>query len=253
MINKIEDIIKDAGILAQSLLTDDLEIHNKSAQDWVTNIDITIEKFLVENILKVMPEANFLAEENTHNIKGSDHLFIIDPIDGTTNLIHQKQNFAISVAYYHQSQPQYGFVFDVMGDKLYKGISGDRAYLNGVPFSPNKNRRNEPLKNGLLFGDIYRKDLFKKPYDDIKSYIAAHRFLGSCAIEICEVAFEKAHAYVFPKITIWDGAAALIILKCTGGTWYFDNEIEGYPLNDKKSIMIACLNDSVLQELLQWI
>lgn len=253
MIHQIETIVKKAGILVRELLEEDLEIKNKSARDWVTNIDVTVEKFLIDNILKVLPEANFLAEENTHHTKGFNHLFIIDPIDGTTNLIHQKQNFAISVAYYHQNQPQFGFVYDVMGDKLYKGVTNGKAYLNGIPFTPSPNRNNSSLENNLIFGDIYRKDLFKKPYEEIKNYIAAHRFLGSCAIEICEVAFEKAHAYVFPKISIWDGAAALIILKCTGGTWYFNHEIEGYPLNDHKSVMLACLNDSVLQELLQWL
>lgn len=252
MIAFIEQLILEAGELIQTLIQEELHIKSKDTHDWVTNIDYQVEAFLVNGIVKAYPDANFLTEEDTIQTQDLNNLFIIDPIDGTTNLIHQKQHFAISLAYYNNNEPLFGFVYDVMAQRLFKGIKGEGAYLNNTPYQINPNRDALRIEQGLIFGDLSKEGLFKKPLPEIKNKIATHRFLGSAAIEVCEVAFEMGHAYVFPKITLWDVAAAFIILKEAGGSWYFGDTIEGYPLDKNHYYVIAATNKNVLENILSW-
>ena len=237
MIKEVEKLIIEAGVLIKKLLQDDMQIQSKSDKDWVTNIDTTIEKFLVDGIKAIDASANFLTEEHTVEFEGKENLWIIDPIDGTTNLIHQQKDFAISVARYNITEPEFGFVYDVMANNLYFAKSLEHTTLN----------------NGLLFGDIHRPNLFTTGYDQVISSIATFRFKGSAALEVVDVAQGLGAAYVFPSINIWDVAAAFIILKAAGGTWYFDNTIEGIPLKNEKSVILACANEAIRDELISYL
>ena len=143
------------------------------------------------------------------------------------------------------------FVYDVMMDRMYRGVSGQEASVNNTPILIDHSDRT--LENAVLYGDIFRPNFFKTNHQEIKDRIATHRFLGSAALEICEVAMGYGVSYTFPKISIWDAAAALIILKCTGGTWYFGNELEGLPMDNSKYIILACANETVLKEIQTWL
>lgn len=251
MIAEVEKLIIEAGVLIKKLLQDDMQIQSKSDKDWVTNIDTTVEKFLVDGIKAIDASANFLTEEHTVEFEGKDNLWIIDPIDGTTNLIHQQKDFAISVARYNNTEPEFGFVYDVMANNLYFAKTGSTAFINGVPFTNSLDTI--ALNNGLLFGDIHRPNLFTTGYDQVINTIATFRFKGSAALEVIDVAQGLGAAYVFPSINIWDVAAAFIILKAAGGTWYFDNTIEGIPLKNEKSVILACANEAVRDELISYL
>lgn len=251
MIKQVENLILEAGELIKALLKEDIEISNKSAKDWVTNIDTTVEQFLVKGIKTLDPQANFLTEEQTVAFDGLENLWIIDPIDGTTNLIHQRKDFAISVARYNRSQPEFGFVYDVMANQLYFAQHGKAATLNGAIIQSNLD--SQSLNNGLLFGDIHRPTLFTSGYTKVIETIATFRFKGSAALEVVDVARGHGAAYVFPGINIWDIAAALIILQSMGGTWYFDHTIEGLPLKNEKSILLACANTAIRDELITYL
>lgn len=246
-----QELLYLAGENIKEMLQEDLTITAKSEKDWVTNIDKTTEEFLVTKLRNEFPESNFLTEEDTVATKGKNHLWIIDPIDGTTNLINQKKNFAISVGYYEDGEPRFGIIYDVIYDQMYVGIKDEGAFVNGAKvknLNPNKT-----LDNTILFGDIYRPNFFKEDHKIMKERIATHRFLGSAALEICGVGLGHAGAYVFPKVSIWDIAAAVTFLKCVGGTWYFANEIEGFPLEDNKHLILACANENIQNELLTWL
>ena len=130
-----------------------------NSSDFVTNVDKSTEVFLVEGIKAAFADQDFLTEEDTTPRVDSDELWIIDPIDGTTNFIYQKKNFAISIAYYHREKPVFGIVYDVMADKMFLGITGKGSYLNGEKL---KRLIKANFKESILYGDLYSLSMFEK-------------------------------------------------------------------------------------------
>lgn len=244
-------IVYRAGDLIKDLMKDELEIENKSSKDWVTNIDKETEAFLVKNILEKYPESSFLTEEDTVTFKERDEMWIIDPIDGTSNLIHQKEYFAISIAYFEKQEPIFGIVYDVMKDEMFVGVTGQGAYVNDEKLSDLND--DITVENSILLGNLTREGLFKADIKEIIDTIPTYRYLGSGALDTCRIANKQASAYVFPKIKIWDIAAGLIVLKEVGGTWYLGGSIDTFIFNDESHHFMACANKKVLDKLLTWV
>lgn len=246
------DVVYEAGKRIRHMMQEDIKVEEKTSKsDLVTNVDKQTEAFIVSKIQERYEGQNFLTEESTVDMHGSDHLWIIDPIDGTTNFIYQKQHFSISVAYYHQGAPIFGIVYNVMADEMFVGISGVGSFLNGERL-PQLNQ-DQLLSDSVIFGDVYRPDFFKLSPAELKKEFITHRFYGSGAIEIAEVGAGRAQAYVFPKIKTWDIAAALIILKEAGGTWYFGGEIDHLPIDKNPKVIIAASNQHVRDRLVSFL
>ena len=239
-----------AGALIKELLKQDLKVEAKSAKDWVTNIDKETEKFLVESIQQAFPNSSFLTEEDTVTFDEHDEMWIIDPIDGTSNLIHQREYFAISIAYFYKQKPVFGIVYDVMKDEMFVGESGVGAFVNDVPLQQLDGTAR--VGNSILLGNITRKGLFNVPLEEILDTIPTHRYLGSGALDTCRVANDQASSYVFPKIKIWDIAASLIILKEVGGTWLLGDKVNGFIFDKQSYPYLACSNEAVLKKLMSW-
>ena len=97
----------------------------------------------MEAIKEKFPQQDFLTEENTTPRAESDDLWIVDPIDGTTNFIFQKaKTLEYPLLSYHKRQPVFGIVYDVMADKLFLGVNGEGAYLNGKRMTQTDQTRN---------------------------------------------------------------------------------------------------------------
>lgn len=251
MVEKTQEILYGAGRLIRELIKEDLNIETKSRNDWVTNIDKQVEAYLVENLIEEFPNTNFLTEENTVETKELDRLWIIDPIDGTTNLIFQKQNFAISLAFVENGEPSFGFVYDVMRDILYKGIKDDGIYINDLRQDVALDQE-ETIDNQLMFGDISSPHMFKKTPSEIKEIIATYRFSGSGALEVTYIALNYGSAYVYPFLKIWDIAAAVLLLELAGGTWSFDGIEKYYPLDNEPRKFISAQNKIILDTIQSW-
>lgn len=245
-------LVLDAGSLIKDLMKSSLSVEEKTSKsDLVTNVDKACERFLVTGIQKEYQNQSFLTEENTVARDMGDDMWIIDPIDGTTNFIYQKENFSISVAYFYKKQPVFGIVYDVMKDEMYWGHVDLGAFVN-----ESKCDLLDPttlLSDALLTGDVYRPGLFRLSPNEMKPKFLTHRFLGSGALETAHVSSGKFHAYVFPQITIWDVAAAMILLKCVGGTWVFGDTHDGFAFDDTKRLFIGASNQLIKNELLGYV
>ena len=124
--------VKEAGTKIRASFETKLNIETKTnANDLVTNMDKDTEKYFVNQIKKTFPEHRIFGEEgmgnNIKDLKGI--VWIIDPIDGTVNFIHQQRNFAISLAIYEDGIGKIGMIYDVVHDELYHAIKGEGAYL----------------------------------------------------------------------------------------------------------------------------
>lgn len=240
-------LVKEAGANIKELMADSVKIETKSADnDFVTNVDKATEVILVQGLKKKYPLDDFLTEEKTVATAGLDDLWIIDPIDGTTNFIFQKENFAISIAYYYKEKPVFGIVYDVMRDELFLGITGEGAYLNDVRMP--QLEQSENLKDAIVYGDLYSLSMFEMPVQELNKQFVAHRYLGAASIEICGVAANRMQAYISKNLKVWDVAAGAIILSEVGGHFSFGDIEDGIFFNDNDGEFFSASNQGILND-----
>lgn len=246
MLNKIIDIVKQAGKIYKSA-TDDLGIEDKgSAVNLVTKYDKMIQDFLFSELEKIVPGCKFLGEEGDGNKELTDgYCFIIDPIDGTTNFIKGFQHSAISVGLAKDKEMIIGVVLDPDLNNLFYAEKGKGAFLNGRPIHCSDCDLSHSL---VLFGTCpYEHELAHKTFELTEKifYKAIEvRRGGSAALDICYVASGKADLYYEMILRPWDWAGAALILKEAGGcAATFEKE----KLDANKITSFVCGNKKVLE------
>jgi myo-inositol-1(or 4)-monophosphatase len=245
----------EAAELLQESFENTLTITYKShIADLVTNMDKTIEKFFIDKIQKTFPDHRVLGEEG-YGDEIQDKagiIWIIDPIDGTTNFIHQQSNFAISIGIYENGAGQMGLIYDVGSKNLYFAKDGEGAYLNGYRLPRlEKTTLSEAVVgvNATWVGP--NKRINHENVQKIVKKSRGTRSYGSAAIELAYVASGKLDAYMTMRLSPWDFAAGLILLNEVGGiTTKTDGE--QIQLLEQNSILAAKpgLHEEILNHLL---
>jgi myo-inositol-1(or 4)-monophosphatase len=246
---------KSAGALSLERLKQPFLVEYKtSASDLVTAVDKEVEKHVVHTILQQFPDHGILAEESTFQGDPSqyDTLWIIDPIDGTTNFVHQQINFAVSIAVYHKGEGLIGVVFDPSRDEMFYAVKGEGAYLNDRRL---RLERQVKLEEALLCTSVFwNKRAEQMGIDLIVKKLAGKvrgmRLLGSAALEMSYVAAGRLDGYVSLSLNAWDFAAGRVIVEEAGGVV---TRMTGEPLpHDQKSSVMAC-NPAFYEELRQYL
>jgi myo-inositol-1(or 4)-monophosphatase len=146
-------VVQKAGVFIKQHLSDDLEISEKTHfDDLVTNVDREVQDQILTQIQSTFPGDSVLAEENDvrHDISDGN-VWVLDPIDGTTNFIVQRDNFAVMLAYYEDGMwVKIGVILDVMNDNLYWG-DGTSAYKNETQIHLTV----KPLRQSLIGVNTY--------------------------------------------------------------------------------------------------
>ncbi|GAA0293945.1 myo-inositol-1(or 4)-monophosphatase [Gracilibacillus halotolerans] len=214
--------VYEAGENIRSNMYNQLTIETKSnANDLVTELDKKIEKFFAEKIRGLYSNHRIIGEEgygdDVHSLEGT--IWIIDPIDGTMNFVHQKRNFAISVGIYHDGIGQIGIIYDVMDDVLYTAVKGEGAYKNNQKL-PQLNKDVVLEKSIIAMNSYIGFNDQRINTDKIKELIAVSRgtrSYGSAALEFAFVAEGIIDAYVSLSLAPWDIAAGMILVEEVGG------------------------------------
>ncbi|WP_209125824.1 inositol monophosphatase family protein [Alkalihalobacillus sp. BA299] len=215
--------VKEASNQLKASLVETIRVETKSSpDDLVTEMDRKIEQYFLRKIQAHFPNHAFLGEEGIsgEEYKNRDTIWIIDPIDGTTNFVHQQYNFAISVAVYHKGEGKVGLIYDVMNDDLYHAMAGDGAYKND-----DRLERLTPVDiDKAIIGLNARWLLYKKKANhltmiELVDKVRGVRSYGSAALEMAYVASGRLDGYVSLKLSPWDFAAALVLLKEVGGCY----------------------------------
>lgn len=247
MLDKIIEIVKQAGEIYKTA-NDDLGIEDKgSAVNLVTKYDKMIQDFLFSELEKVVPGCSFLGEEGDGNKKLTNgYCFIIDPIDGTTNFIKGFQHSAISVGLAKDKEMIIGVVLDPDLNNLFYAEKGKGAFLNGKPIHCSDCNLEQSL---VLFGTCpYEHELAHKTFaltEKIFYKAIEVRRGGSAALDICYVASGKADLYYEMILRPWDWASASLILSEAGGhAATFEKE----KLDANKITSLVCGNKKVLEE-----
>ena len=247
MLNSIIEIVKRAGKIYKSA-NDDLCIEQKGSNvNLVTKYDKLIQDFLIEELLKIVPDAQFFGEEGDDNKELTDgYCFIIDPIDGTTNFIKGFQHSAISVGLAKDKELYIGVVLDPDLDNIFYAEKGKGAYLNGKKITVSDCKMENSL---VLFGTCpYEHELAHQTFEltekVFRKAIEVRRG-GSAALDICYVASGKADLYYELILRPWDWAGATLILQEAGGV---ASRIDGKPLDAGKIESYLCGNKTNIEE-----
>ncbi|QOR67721.1 inositol monophosphatase [Cytobacillus suaedae] len=208
----------EAGEILRKATKETIRVEYKtSAADLVTQKDKEIEQFFIDRIASTYPTHYLLGEEGLASDQeyepNQEIVWIVDPIDGTTNFVHQKRNFAISVGIYENGKPRIGFVYDPIAEELFHAQVGQGAYLNDQPLPklPEKTLEEANVSINQLW-------LVPNTYVDYTIFTSmvqkarGTRYIGSAALEIAYVASGRLDTYIDFRLSSWDIAGGMVIL-----------------------------------------
>lgn len=193
------------------------DIEEKGKNNFVTYVDREAERRIVVNLHRFFPEAGYITEEGTASAHGEMYAWIVDPIDGTTNYIHNAAPYCISIALVKGSETLLGVVYLPQEDELYYAVKDGMAYLNDEVIAVSSFATLPEAYVG--FGTPY----IDQPFGNMPEIWAelskkcSIRCKGSAAAETCQVAKGTADAYIHNQLSPWDMAAALLIVRRAGG------------------------------------
>jgi myo-inositol-1(or 4)-monophosphatase len=217
------DVAQKAAVTAGTLLRAHAggirEITYKGVINLVTEMDRRSEQTIVEIIHGAFPDHDILAEEETRIENGSGFLWIIDPLDGTTNYAHGYPNFAVSIGLERAGDVVLGVVYDPMRDELFTAERGRGAWLNGRPIRVSANR--ELIHSLLATGFPYdRAESRENNLNYFGAFIIVSQEIrrsGSAALDLCAVASGRLDGFWELKLHPWDVAAGSLLVREAGG------------------------------------
>lgn len=231
MINDIIQIAKQAGDIVREGFGKNFLIEYKSGENnLVTEIDKKSEQTIIQFVQKKYPSHSILAEEQGELKTNSEYLWVIDPLDGTTNFAHGLPIFSVSIGLQKNNKTIAGVVYDVMRNIIYSAETGCGSFANGTRI--NVSRRNEIQQAMLVTGFPYNvKENPEKAFERfemITKNSRAVRRLGSAALDFCYVAEGVFEGFWEVHLHPWDICAGKLLVEEAGGvvTDFNDNEID---------------------------
>jgi myo-inositol-1(or 4)-monophosphatase len=218
---------REAGRVLVERLNVEREVREKGFRDIVTDADLAAEKAVIQTIRARYPDHAIITEEAGGSAGDEPYVWVIDPLDGTTNYSRRFPAFSVSIGLVHQGQLTVGVVHNPLADRLFATQRGHGATLNGEPLRVSHFNRVDHAVIGLDWAHA----------DNERAAIVAHlgrlapacgtlRCVGSAALGLCYVAAGWLDAYFHIGLKPWDMAAGLLLIKEAGGRV---TDIQGHP------------------------
>jgi len=214
-------IVSHVGFFIQQELqrVKDTDIETKALNSLVSYVDKNAEIKLVKALSSLLPEATFLTEEETIKNEKGTYTWIIDPLDGTTNFLHQLPFFSISVALQKEDEIILGVVYEVNRQECFYAWKNGGAYLN---FKKIQTKSTTHLKDTLIATGFPYYDFEKVPaYLEVLTFFIKNtrgiRRFGSAALDLAYVACGRFDGFYEYSLNAWDVAAGIILVKEAGG------------------------------------
>lgn len=196
----------------------DKDVQEKGTSDFVTYVDKVAEETIVQKLRSLFPQAGYLTEEGTAR-EQKDYMWVVDPLDGTTNFIHNVPLYSVSIALRHNDETISGVVYEPNLDECFYAWQGGGAFLNDLRIEVSKY---DALSDSLIAtGFPYHKDKHLSDYMEVlKAFLErSHgiRRLGSAAVDLAYVACGRYEAFYEYGLKPWDIAAGAFIVQQAGG------------------------------------
>ena len=218
--DKICDLALSCGRIIKDADRSSLSVEEKEGHaNFVTKYDSMVQDVLKKGLYEIMPEAAFFGEEGEHDgFPDNEYVFIVDPIDGTTNFMKDLKLSCIAIALIKKQERVFSLVYNPFTDEMFTAKKGEGAFLNGERIRVS----NAPLDKGIvIFGTSpYYEGLPEKAFAKAMEYMDKCidvRRLGSAELDMCYVACGRAEMYFEPLIQPWDIAAGSLIVEEAGG------------------------------------
>jgi myo-inositol-1(or 4)-monophosphatase len=224
-----KSVIRDFGEI------ENLQVSKKGPRDFVTKTDKRVENIIIEELSKTKKKYSFLSEE-IGRIKNQDedNIWIIDPIDGTTNFLHGIPHFAICIALQSKKEIVSGLIFDPIKDEMFFAEKNKGSYLN--------NQRLRVSKKNIL-DDC----LFSSNHEGMKFSNFNMRYTGCVALDLAYVAAGRFDGFFQNDINLWNVAAGSLMIQEAGGVVNDVNKLNNNAINIRASN--DAISDKMLREL----
>ena len=197
---------------------DALEVTRKSMNDYVSSVDKNAEQIIIDSIRRAYPNHGIVAEESGHQ-PGDEHVWVIDPLDGTTNFLHGFPQYAVSIAVRVREHVECGVIFDPLRQELFTAVRGSGATLNDRRIRVSKQRGLEGalLGTGFPFRYLDHLDPYMAMLKTLTPQVAGIRRLGSAALDLAYVASGRLDGFWEFGLHEWDYAAGALMVQEAGG------------------------------------
>ncbi len=194
------------------------KVERKHAHDYVSYVDKGSEQRIVQALRDVLPEAGFITEEGLATHTDEQMLWVVDPLDGTTNFIHGFAPYAVSIALIRGREILVGVVYEIGADECFYAWKDGGAFLNGEPIHVGSHEINDAL---ICLQLPYNSDAYKPVIEKLIRHfyggVGSIRMIGSAAMALCYVAAGRLDAYAERYIGQWDYMAGALIVQEAGG------------------------------------
>jgi myo-inositol-1(or 4)-monophosphatase len=207
------------GVLLRSMhKLDAINIVEKDRMDYASEIDEQAEKAVIKELRKAYPDAAFLGEEGGAQGKGSA-VFVIDPLDGTSNFLHGFPHWCVSIALVENGEPQHGVIFDPLRNELFTASRGSGAVLNDkrIRVSERKDLTASLLITGFPPRERERAPAHLECVRELLRSAEDIRRTGSAALDLAYVACGRSDGYFEAGVKPWDIAAGVLLVREAGG------------------------------------
>ena len=242
----VEPIIRQAAQLMLDFA--DPAVYSKGRHaDFVTEGDVAVQNFLIDELSRAFPEAAFLAEEGEGQVLTDKFTFIIDPIDGTTNYFRRRRCSMISIGAVQAKTTVFGMLYDPYRDELYHTETGKGAWCNETRLHV----ADMPFEKALIgFGTgPYYEELFDvtgRSFAALLPKVADIRRTGSACMDLCDVAAGRSDGHFEWRLQPWDYCAATLLVEEAGGKC---GNILGGPVTYDKGIPHIAASARIFDEL----
>lgn len=239
--NDIETIMRSAGQILRSFLYTDFQINRKTEGGLVTEVDLLVEKFLIENLQKIIPGSAIWAEESGKFGQG-EYCWVIDPLDGTANFVRGLPYFCISVALMHADRLIMGVIYQPISDEFFFASESEAAMCNNKPIQTAKKT---DLSDAMVAFSFAKTKKQVQAIETVMQKTSTRRF-GAIALDLAYIASGRIDSGIFPRAHWWDLAAGAFLIAQAGGLY---TQLDGQKLVPGSTSMLCAGNKTLFEKL----
>jgi len=221
MLNTAVKAARKAGsIIARSSFDlDKLTVRSKRHNDFVSEVDHAAEEAIIGTLREAYPKHGFLAEESGADNSKAEYVWVIDPLDGTTNFLHGFPQYCVSIALLHKGAASQAVVFDPNRNELFTATRGSGAYLNDRRIRVSKTDRLDDalIGTGFPFREVDKIDEYLRMFKNVTCTSSGIRRPGAAALDLAWVAAGRIDGFWELGLSPWDMAAGALLIREAGG------------------------------------
>ena len=198
---------------------DKLNVRSKRPNDFVSEVDHAAEDTIISILRQAYPSHGFLAEESGEKDVKAEYVWVIDPLDGTTNFLHGMPQYCVSIGLLHKGKPQSAVVFDPNRNELFTATKGAGAFLNDrrIRVSKTDKLENALLGTGFPFKELENIDEYLRGMRRLMRICSGIRRPGAAALDLAYVAAGRTDGFWEMGLAPWDMCAGALLIREAGG------------------------------------